>query len=138
MEEPSDTEVIIGNTCTLTCKTMDPTSNCLWIWRPSGAPQEEDRVIKEISPNGQSNDCSLLLNDVSEEQDGLWTCGARAKPYQNYTLTHSVKLTVVNTRRNWVVIPSFIIPPVFKSKCSPVQIHPLEIPPHYYSKSYLV
>nr|CAD7573485.1 unnamed protein product [Timema californicum] len=98
MEEPSDTEVILGNTCTLTCKTIDPTSNCQWTWRPSGAPQEKDMVIQETSPNGQSNDCSLLLNDVSKEKDGLWTCGARAKPYQNYTMTHPVKLTVVNAR----------------------------------------
>nr|CAD7446653.1 unnamed protein product [Timema bartmani] len=105
MEEPSDTEVIIGNTCTLTCKTMDPTSNCLWTWRPSGAPQEKDRVIQEISPNGQSNDCSLLLNDVSKEQDGLWTCGARVKLYQNYTMTHSVKLTVVNTPLKFIELP---------------------------------
>nr|CAD7433467.1 unnamed protein product [Timema monikensis] len=105
MEEPSDTEVIVGNTCTLTCKTMDPTSNCQWTWRPSGTPQEKDIVIQEIFPNGLSNDCSLHLDNVSEEQDGLWTCGARAKPYQNYTITHTVKLTVVNAPLEFIELP---------------------------------
>jgi hypothetical protein len=90
-----DTEVSVGKPLVLTCKTVKPVEECQWTWKSASTNKATGGVMRQFPSFGnESRDCSIRFDSVVSEQEGIWTCAARFK-WQNYfTVAHPVQLSI--------------------------------------------
>lgn len=96
-ELSQDIQVSSGGTVSLRCVTLARVEQCRWSLTPDTANTANTTVvIKQFPPAGsEARDCSVKLSHALQEQEGLWTCGARLHSRQNYTDAPSARLSLI-------------------------------------------
>ncbi|XP_076391809.1 uncharacterized protein LOC100883410 isoform X1 [Megachile rotundata] len=93
-ELSQDIQIAKGSSVLLRCMTSSAVEQCRWSLTPVNS--NTTVVVKQFPPIGnEDRDCSVRLFYALEEQEGLWTCGARIRGSQNYTDAPPAKLSLL-------------------------------------------
>lgn len=94
-ELSQDIQISSGGTVSLRCVTSGRVEQCRWSLTPEGTANTTV-VVKQFAPAGpEARDCSVKLSHALQEQEGLWTCGARLHARQNYTDAPPARLSLI-------------------------------------------
>ncbi|OXU24966.1 hypothetical protein TSAR_000925 [Trichomalopsis sarcophagae] len=94
-ELSQDIQISSGGTVSLRCVTSGRVEQCRWSLTPEGSANTTV-VVKQFAPAGaEARDCSVKLSHALQEQEGLWTCGARLHARQNYTDAPPARLSLI-------------------------------------------
>ncbi|KAJ8678939.1 hypothetical protein QAD02_014726, partial [Eretmocerus hayati] len=95
VEQESSRETPAGTGLRLPCRTASSVVDCQWSWRQLNQSQPWDAEMRRFSAAGNdSTDCELGLPAVRAEHEGLWTCGARARPNAPFVHAPPIKLLI--------------------------------------------
>lgn len=88
-------EASAGSSAQIMCRTMTPVRECQWSWRQLNQSQPWNLEVKKFPAFGNdSTECSIKFKNVLPEQEGYWTCGARANLNSSFTQSNPIRFLI--------------------------------------------
>uniref|UniRef100_A0ABD2VUD4 Ig-like domain-containing protein n=1 Tax=Trichogramma kaykai TaxID=54128 RepID=A0ABD2VUD4_9HYME len=90
-----DIQITVGESVYLRCLVNKPVYQCEWSWRPSNTSKNSTVARKFAPPKEMDHDCSVRLQNILYEEEGVWTCGVRLTPAGILLMAPSTTVTLL-------------------------------------------